>query len=125
MSVRTDFIAELRGNSERHYNCAQSVLLAFCDEANMDQKTVCALCAHFGSGMRVSSVCGAVTGGLMALGILGAGEEKARQFLAEFKKSEGDINCAPLLEKVSADLPQKKLCDGLIIHSVNLIESLL
>ncbi len=124
MSKRIEIASKLRNCHERHYNCAQSVLMAFCDDTAVDAETAAALAAHFGGGMRVGSVCGAISGALMALGLLNADKEKAMQFIADFEMTNGNLNCAALLEKVSDDLPQKKLCDRLIIYSVNCVENL-
>ena len=60
---------ELRADTTRHYNCCQSVVLPFAEELGLDEEAVLKLAEHFGSGMRRGSVCGAVTGGLMALGL--------------------------------------------------------
>ena len=62
---------ELRADTARHYNCCQSVVLPFAEELGLDEEAVLKLAEHFGSGMRRGSVCGAVTGGLMALGLMG------------------------------------------------------
>ena len=62
---------ELRADTTRHYNCCQSVVLPFAEELGLDEEAVLKLAEHFGSGMRRGSVCGAVTGGLMALGLIG------------------------------------------------------
>lgn len=65
----------LRDVKERHYNCCQAALLPFAEEQGLDHEDICRLAAQFGAGMRRGSVCGAATGGLMALGLLGADEE--------------------------------------------------
>jgi len=50
-------------------NCAQSVLMAFQEEAGQDLKPVMALSAGFGGGMgRLQLTCGALTGAFMAIG---------------------------------------------------------
>jgi C_GCAxxG_C_C family probable redox protein len=52
------------------YNCAQSVLAAFCQDAGLDEKTALMVTAGFGGGMgRLCEVCGALTGGFMAIGL--------------------------------------------------------
>ena len=44
------------------YNCAQSVLLAFAPDLNMDNDTALKLASSFGGGMgRLREVCGAVS----------------------------------------------------------------
>ena len=62
---------ELRNNTEIHYNCAQSAVVPFAEAAGVSEETAMRFAAGFGGGMRRASVCGAVTGGLMALGLFG------------------------------------------------------
>ena len=64
---------ELRAIVTPHYNCAQSVLLPFAETFGMSEDEVMRIAVHFGRGMKMGSVCGAVTGGLMALGLAGLG----------------------------------------------------
>ena len=52
------------------YACSQSVLLAFSDEFNLDERTAKLISANFGGGMgRLREKCGALTGGFMVLGL--------------------------------------------------------
>lgn len=82
---------------EPHHNCAQSVLMPFAAQAGLTEEQAYALAANFGSGMRHGSTCGAVTGALMALGLLGCGETESRALLDAFREKEGDLTCAALL----------------------------
>lgn len=99
-----------RSYFEKGYNCAQSVLLAFCEETGLDQQTAAKLASPFGGGMgRMREVCGAVSGMLMAQGLLKgydnpkAKEEKAelyekvRMLAEEFKNENHSIICRDLL----------------------------
>lgn len=53
------------------YNCAQSVVLAFAEEMNMDEKTAAKLSSSFGGGMgRLREVCGAVSGMFLVAGMI-------------------------------------------------------
>ena len=53
------------------YNCAQSVLLAFEDITGLDRETAARVASSFGGGIGGSGeVCGALTGALMALGLV-------------------------------------------------------
>ena len=61
----------LRADTAVHYNCAQSVIIPFAAEMGITEEQANAMGAHFGSGMRHGSTCGAVTGALMALGMIG------------------------------------------------------
>jgi C_GCAxxG_C_C family probable redox protein len=81
------------------YNCSQSVLFAFSNELNIDSDTALKISNGFGGGMgRKQEVCGAVSGAIMALGILyGRGEKdgpdkqettylKVRELIDSFKE---------------------------------------
>ena len=52
------------------YNCAQSVVFAFHDECGLSEDAALKVSGGFGGGMgRKQEVCGAVTGGIMILGL--------------------------------------------------------
>jgi C_GCAxxG_C_C family probable redox protein len=52
------------------YNCAQSILFAFRDESGVPEETALKISCGFGAGMgRNGEVCGAVSGGIMVLGM--------------------------------------------------------
>ena len=71
----------LRRDWTRHYNCAQSVLIPFAEAGGLDEETAFRLAANFGGGMKRASVCGAITGGLMVLGLFGV--DAAREAMHE------------------------------------------
>jgi C_GCAxxG_C_C family probable redox protein len=62
------------------YNCAQAVIYSFCDDLGLDRNTALKLSCGLGGGMaRKQEVCGAVTGGILALGLShgrGEGQDK-------------------------------------------------
>ena len=62
------------------YNCAQAVLFSFCDDLGFDKDAALRLACGFGAGMaRKQEVCGAVTGGILAIGLKhGRGEGQNR-----------------------------------------------
>lgn len=62
MSKHLDEAKNLRKSQERHYNCAQSVLIPFAKEAGLDVETAYKIASGFGSGMKTGKVCGAITG---------------------------------------------------------------
>ncbi len=106
-----------------HYNCAQSTLMPFAQEAGLTQEQARALCANFGSGMRHGSTCGAVSGALMALGALGCGEEESRALLNAFREELGDLTCAKLLEiGKEKGLEKKEHCTQMVAAAVALVE---
>ncbi|MQM73308.1 MAG: C_GCAxxG_C_C family protein [Eubacteriaceae bacterium] len=118
----------LRADPNVHYNCAQAVLIPFAERAGLSAEQAYALAAHFGSGMRSGLTCGAVTGGLMALGISGAGEaDDAHAFLRRMKAGhDGVIDCAHLLAaNAKTGTPKKVHCDGMVFEAVEAVAEIL
>ena len=115
--------AQLRNDPNTHYNCAQSVLIPFAEQLGLSFEQAAAITANFGGGMRMGATCGAVTGALMALGLLGKGEEEAKAFWNEFKEAGGATDCDRLLELGrEKGLEKKVYCDDLVIKAVELAE---
>jgi len=92
------------------YNCSQSVLLAFAETYGLSLEQAAQVAAGFGGGMgRLGRTCGAVSGGLMAIGLArgivwpadrDAKEQSyalARRFQALFAERYGALDCNDLL----------------------------
>jgi C_GCAxxG_C_C family probable redox protein len=92
------------------YNCAQSVLYAFCEDLNLDPETALKLACGFGAGMgRKQEVCGAVSGGVIVLGAkYGRGAhdgknatdatyQKVRELMDRFTERHGSYVCGRLI----------------------------
>jgi len=106
MKDRSEQAKELFTNGA---NCAQSVLVAFCDRCGLAPDTAMKLASGFGAGLaRQREVCGAVTGMTMVADlILGPeGSDKAakdahyaliRELCDEFRAETGSIICRELL----------------------------
>lgn len=110
---------QLRAITEKHYNCAQSVLVPFAVEMGMSEEQAYALGAHFGAGMRHGSTCGALTGALMVLGAMGYAEQEAQELLRTFREKNGCTDCAHLLADAKARGEEKKPhCDRLVCECV-------
>lgn len=60
-------------------NCAQSVLLSFASDVNLDEKSATRIALGFGGGMGMGETCGAVTGAYMVLGLKAQAEGKSIQ----------------------------------------------
>lgn len=98
-------------NFKKDMNCAQSVLCAFSEETGIEESVLLKLSLPFGGGMgRLRLTCGAVTGMIMAYGLItGIGtapthDEKmesykgVQQLCDEFKAlNRGTVICAELL----------------------------
>ena len=116
----------LRASVEVHYNCCQSVLLPFAQELGISEEQAMAIGAHFGSGMRHGGTCGALSGGMMVLGLAGYPEQEAAALIRQMRERHGATDCATLL-KASHDRGEvrKEHCDGLVYEMVALLEQIL
>lgn len=62
---------EARWYFGQHYNCAQSTFAPFAKRMGLDLNTAFKIATPFGGGMgHMGQVCGAVSGGLMAIGLI-------------------------------------------------------
>ncbi len=93
------------------YNCAQAVLWSFSDQCGLAPETALKIACGLGAGMaRRQEVCGAVTGGILVLGLIhGRGEGQDRtateqtyaktlELMRRFEASYGTCNCRQLLD---------------------------
>lgn len=93
------------------YNCAQAVVFSFSDDLQIDKNAALKLACGFGAGMgRKEEVCGAVSGGIIAIGCkYGRGEKdgltateftytKTRELMDQFAKKHGTFSCRKLLD---------------------------
>lgn len=123
---RVERAMALRADEHKHCNCCQAVLIPFAAACGMGEEQAEALGAHFGGGMRHGSTCGAVTGGLMVLGLLDKGEDMAKEFMRRFKEKNALLDCAHLLKAaVEAGEERKPHCDRMVADSIELLEELL
>ena len=93
------------------YNCAQSVLYAYSDGLKLEKETALKLACGLGAGMaRRGEVCGAVTGGILVIGLqYGRGErddrsateqayQKTQELMAGFEQRHSSCLCRKLIE---------------------------
>jgi C_GCAxxG_C_C family probable redox protein len=82
------------------------VFSAVAEQMGLDYQTAVKVSAGFGGGMYLGSVCGAVTGGIMAIGVKYGGLDRkaqlrtagiSRQFADRFKAQHRSINCPDLI----------------------------
>ena len=138
-----------RENFESGCNCSQAVLLAFAPECGLDRETALRLASSFGGGFgRMRELCGAISGGGMALGLLrgytdttgdGAKKEHYRliqTFCERFREAEGHLRCQELLDKLAgepgpepgartAEYYTQRPCGRLVARAADLVEELL
>ena len=115
------------------YNCAQSIVYAFSDALQLDKglglKTACG----FGAGMgRKQEVCGAVTGGIIVIGLrYGRGENddrkvtdlayaKVRELMDRFAEKHGTFSCRELLDgcELNSGEGQRQFKEKDLLHKV-------
>jgi len=90
--------------------CSSAVFSAFSHELGLDEKMAKKIGCGFGAGVsRTGNICGAVSGAIMVIGLkygkVEQGDDAAtektraltRQFIEEFTKKNGSVNCAELL----------------------------
>jgi C_GCAxxG_C_C family probable redox protein len=97
-------------------NCAQAVVVAFCDVTGLTPEFSAKMASSFGGGMgRLREVCGAVSGMLFVLSSLYGydtpGDDESKKVLygqvqelaAAFREANGTIICRELLDHPSTD----------------------
>ena len=125
MSKYLDKAKELRAITEPHYNCGQSVVIPFAEDAGLTPEQAFGICANFGGGLKRGSACGAITGGLVVLGLFGI-DQPSRYYQALRANHEGLLDCADLLQKNKEMGGERKPhCDALVFECVTLVEQIL
>ena len=93
------------------HNCAQSVLFAYSDEIDIEKNTALKIAWAFGAGIgRKQEICGAVTGGIMAISLKHSRFQnelnsttnkiysKTRELMDRFQEKHGTCKCSELLQ---------------------------
>jgi C_GCAxxG_C_C family probable redox protein len=126
------------------HSCAQAVFSAFAEQMGMDYQTAVKLSSGFGGGMGLGSVCGAVTGAIMAIGLKYGGVDPTakaqtaklvREFTDRFKAEHRSLNCLDLL---GCDLSTREgrqtakdknlyatVCNGIVRDAAKILNELL
>jgi C_GCAxxG_C_C family probable redox protein len=131
------------------YNCAQAVFYSFCDYLSFDKDTALKLSCGFGAGMsRKEEVCGAVSGGIMVIGMMyGRGKNQDRslteqtylrtqELMDKFTERHGTFICRALLEDCDLTTLEgqkefkekdllKKVCKKCVKNAVEIIEDII
>lgn len=104
-----DMKQEAQNYFERQFNCSQSVFAPFANKYGLDLETAMKIATPFGGGMgHTGQICRAVSGGLMAIGLvkgiaISDREKKyacydlAKEFQDRFLEIYSDITCPGLL----------------------------
>jgi C_GCAxxG_C_C family probable redox protein len=128
-------------------NCAQAVRVALGKSFGIDRQAAMGLASAFGGGMACTGqTCGAVTGGLMIIGLhcnkarwlafrkMSLSYALGRDFIRQFELREGSTQCRQLLEAAGAagDPAQamgsavyRTLCQKLVHDAVQILDGLL
>ncbi|TCO09160.1 C-GCAxxG-C-C family protein [Natronoflexus pectinivorans] len=114
---------------EEGFNCAESVLFGSVRDKNFDLPLILAASSGFGGGMgRKQKVCGAITGAVMAIGVLNSpyndsaeldveiltssmeiknrNYQLVHEFISHFEKEFGHVNCLELLDNCDLTTPE-------------------
>ena len=102
------------------YNCSQSVLLTMAEHWKCKNELIPKVATAFGGGMgRCGSVCGALTGGLIAIGLkYGTNEPSVKKrsrayelgetLYRRFEKQNGTVMCRELIGLDLSDAEQRE-----------------
>lgn len=131
---------------KKGYNCCQSVLAAFSDLTGLSEKDCLAIGGGFGSGAGTGELCGAVSGAIMAIGLLTpvdpenpvAAKKQAAAMAKELQKrfsgKFGALRCRDLLKNREGDADGSAAaqamgltghCEIMVVAAVEIVEELL
>lgn len=126
------------------YNCAQAVVLAFAEDAGVDESVAKAFSRPLGGGMgRLRQTCGAVSGAAVASGVLFPELTKpeayalVQEIARRFAEKNGSFNCGELLrgaglktdtapnpERRTEEYYKKRPCPELIYDAAEILEDI-
>lgn len=119
-------IEELRENK----SCSQSTLMGICKNADCDltQEQLAILASGFGGGMGGTfdeGTCGALTGAIMALGLIGndGGEisSQTKELFNKFKDKYSSVRC----DVISKNGDDKSLCTECCLFAGDVVSDLI
>ena len=116
MGIREDAVSF----HQQGCNCAQSVLAVCGKYTGLDQDTALSVAAGFGGGVRSGEICGAISGAVMAIGLIEKDKRQvaalARDCVESFRREFGCVRCAELKQN-------RVSCDALIEYGAQYIEN--
>jgi C_GCAxxG_C_C family probable redox protein len=130
------------------FSCSQSVFSSFAEAAGIDLDTALSLASSFGAGMaRMGDTCGALTGGMMVLGLMfgrtAADDEEAKEknyrlvheFVERFDGDFGERMCRDLLgfdpgypeasQRFKDEPELEKRCAGFVKKAAEILEEII
>lgn len=124
-------------------NCSQCVIGQMADRLGYDEDELYKMAAAFGGGMTRGDTCGAVTGALMAIGMLYGGEgaeanakvhEKTAAFHKAFRERYGTTMCREMLgydfskpgerDKAIAAGKMAEVCPGAVAAALEILDDI-
>ena len=132
MSKYTDLAMERRSQltteGKPAWNCCQAVVSVFAEDAGYDEEASMKAATYFRGGMQMGSVCGAVTGSLLALGMAGMDDpQTANDLVRKIRENhQGMLNCKDLL-RINAENGGEKMphCNAMIRECIGYAEEAL
>ena len=130
---------------DQGFNCAQAVFSAFATQLGLEEKAALKLASPFGGGVaRRGSICGAVSGALMAFGLVHgaetpAGKEeiyrRSQELLRRFEEKHGSILCRDLIgcdlstpagrQEAAEKGVSRSICPGLVREAAGIAREML
>ena len=132
MSRYTDLAMERRAvftpEGKPAWNCRQAVVTVFAKDAGYDEAAAMKAATYFRGGMQIGSVCGAITGSLLALGLAGLDDaQTSNEVIRRVReKHDGMTECKDLL-RVNAEKGGEKMphCNAMIRECIGYVEETL
>ena len=119
-------VRALRARVDRHFNCAQSILVTFSDKLGLTKERAFELGTGFGRGMHFESTCGTLTAALMVLGMQGYEKEDAVKLVHSFMERYSTTVCKELTAAIERrGLPRKAGCDQMVYDTVEALSRML
>lgn len=130
---------------KRGFNCCQSVVAAFSDLTGLSEQESFNVGGGFGAGAGTGELCGALVGGIMALGLMTPvdvndpvtskkrTQAKGKVLQKKFMEKFGALRCQDLLSDPKAVGPTQAAaamgltghCDIMIVTAVEIVEQIL
>ena len=119
---------QMTSDGKPAWNCCQAVVSVFAQDAGYDEEACMKAATYFRGGMQMGSVCGAVTGSLMVLGLAGVDDpQAANEIIRNVRQNHhGLIECKDLL-RVNAENGGEKMphCNAMIRECIGYGEDIL
>ena len=131
---------------DQMYNCAQSLLLVYCEDYNISKETATQMAASFGNGIaKQGEVCSVLIEALAILGLKSKRDflsdinanvemmDEAKGFVNKFVSMAGALKCRDLLGcdpdseagtlYIANNNLKEKICKRLLVGTINLLET--